>query len=379
MTARTRRPWVAVVLSLLAAGLTIGSTLSASASLPSMPRDVPLAGAAVSGQFFDHLVIIVLEGLNLCDVLTYCGGYAPYLTSLSDAYGIADQDHFCNVNPGLPNYLCLTGGTDFGCGGYNEGPNSNPCTAAAWNATNLADRLEGASLTWKAYMEDMPSACYGSTWNLYQVRRNPFVYYRDIATNATRCARVVPAGDNASALLGDLASAATAPNYLWLSPNSCNNMHTCRISVGDRYLSVLIPKILNSTVFRTSRAALVVTFAESYDEPDYTVWAGPLMKKGYASSYPYTHYSLLATIEANWNLPPLTSNDQNADHMGEFFQGQPSRGLNAPPPHPIPLWSVIAISGSGLVGVRVASVFLLRRERRGPRGREGADPPKESG
>jgi hypothetical protein len=104
-----------------------------------------------------------------------------------------------------------------------------------------------------------------------------------------------------------------------------------------------------------------------------------LVKKGYASSYPYTHYSLLATIEANWNLPPLTSNDQKADHMGEFFQGQPSRGLNAPPPHPIPLWSVIAISGSGLVGVRVASVFLLRRERREPRGREGADPPKESG
>jgi hypothetical protein len=180
-------------------------------------------------------------------------------------------------------------------------------------------------------------------------------------------------------LLGDLASAATAPNYLWLSPNSCNNMHTCRISVGDRYLSVLIPRILNSTVFRTSRAALVVTFAESYDEPDYTVWAGPLVKKGYASSYPYTHYSLLATIEANWNLPPLTSNDQNAAHMGEFFLGQPSRGLNAPPPHPIPVWSVIAISGSGLVGVRVASVFLLRRERRGSRGREGADPPKESG
>jgi hypothetical protein len=168
------------------------------------------------------------------------------------------------VHPSLPNYLCLTGGTDFGCGGYNEGPHSNACTATAWNATNIADRLESAGLTWKAYMEDMPSPCYGSSWYLYEVRRNPFVYYRDIATNGTRCARVVPSGDNASVLLGDLASGSAAPNYLWLSPNSCNGMHICRISVGDRYLSALIPRILNITVFQTSRAAVVVSFAEAY-------------------------------------------------------------------------------------------------------------------
>src|SRR5205807_2635324 len=250
---------------------------------------------------------------------------SPYLTSLSNTYGIADQDHYCNVHPGLPNYLCLTGGSDFGCAGYNEGPASNACTATAWNATNIADRIEGAGLTWKAYLEDMPSACYSASSGLYEVRRNPFVYYRDIATNASRCsASVVPSGTDASALIADLASPSTAPNYLWFSPNSCNGMVSCRLSVGDRYLSVLIPKILNSTVFQTSRAALVVTFAEAYGFPIYHVWAGPLVKKGYASSYPYTHFSVLATIESNWNLTPLTSNDRDAAHMGEFFLGQPS-------------------------------------------------------
>jgi acid phosphatase len=349
----------------------------ASAQAPSI-QDSPRVRAAASGLYFDHLVLIVLEGLNICDVLTYCGGYAPYLTALSDAYGIADQDHFCNVHPGLPNYLCLTGGTDFGCGGYNEGPHTNACTATAWDATNIADRLEGAGLTWKAYMEDMPSPCYGSSWYLYEVRRNPFVYYRDIAMNGTRCARVVPSGENASILLGDLASASTAPNYLWLSPNSCNGMHTCRISTGDRYLSALIPKVLNSTVFQTSRAAVVVTFAEAYGWPIYHVWAGPGVKKGYASSYPYSHFSLLATIESNWNLAPLTTNDRDAAHMGEFFQGQPSRGMNDPPPHPISARYVVALSGAAGIGVIVASVILLRRERRASRGPKMADPPDES-
>jgi phosphatidylinositol-3-phosphatase len=378
----TRRVGIAFVLPLIAFGLVMGPSLAApSATGPSRP-DIPRVQAAPSGQYFDHLVLIVLEGLNICDVLTYCGGYAPYLTALSDAYAIADQDHYCKeVHPGLPNYLCLTGGTDFGCADYNEGPNSNACTATAWNATNIADRLEGAGLSWKAYLEDMPSACSSTSSGLYEVRRNPFVYYRDIATNATRCsARVVPSGNAASALLGDLASPSTAPNYAWFSPNSCNGMvtMTCHISVGDQYLSILIPKILNSTVFQAGRAALVVTFAEAYGgSPIYHVWAGPLVKRGYASSYAYTHYSLLATIEANWNLTALTSNDRDADHMGEFFLGQPSRGFTVPPPHPISRQLLVAISGSSGIGVIVVSMFLLSRERRRsrPESETPPDPP----
>src|SRR5205823_1897025 len=80
-------------------------------------------------------------------------------------------------------------------------PQSNGCTSDAWNATNIVDRLEAASLTWKAYMEDMPSTCYGSNSGLYAVRHDPFVYYKDIATNPTRCARVVPSGSGAGVLL----------------------------------------------------------------------------------------------------------------------------------------------------------------------------------
>jgi len=351
---------VAATLIQLAVALVAGSA-GPVASAVEMP---PVRGAAVSGLYFDYLVTIVMENKNLCDVLTYCGGSAPYLTALADTYGIADQDFYCNVNPSLPNYLCLTGGSDFGCEGYSGNPNSNACTGVAWNAPNIVDRLEAGGVTWKAYMEDMPSNCYALNSGDYAVRHNPFVYYKDIATNASRCARVVPSGSSASVVLNDLGSTTTASNYMWFTPNNCNNMHSCRESIGDTYMSILVPKIFNSTIFQTTRAALLITFDEGYGFPTYVVWAGPVAKTSYASSYGYTHYSVLATIESNWNLSSLTSNDRDAPHMGEFFLGQPSRGFRNPPPHPLALAYVATISGAGAAGVIVTGVILVRREKR---------------
>src|SRR2546428_745281 len=274
-----------------------------------------------------------MENHNLCEIYTHCGGTGTYMTSLADAYSISLQDNYCNVNPSLPNYLCLSGGTDFGCSGYDGDPNSNGCTSSAWNSENIIDRIVGAGLTWKAYMEDMPSNCYGSNSGNYAVRHDPFVYYNDIVSNATRCNHVVPAGTAGSALLTDLASTSTASNYMWFTPNTCNDLHDCDVPIGDAYLSVLVPLILASNVFLTERAALLLTFDEGYGQPIYTVWAGPVVKTAYTSSAAYSHFSVLSTIESNWNLLPLTSNDQNAPNMNEFFttpQG-PDFSLSANP------------------------------------------------
>jgi hypothetical protein len=328
----------------------------------------PRAALSLSGgAYFDYVVVIVMENHNLCDILTSCGGSATYLTNLASTFGLALQDRYCHVNPSLPNYLCLTGGTDFSCGGYDGNPNSNACTGQAWIATNIVDRLENATLTWKAYMEDMPSSCFGanSADGKYVVRHNPFVYYRNIATNPTRCARVVPSGVVGQALLDDLTSTTTASNFMWLTPNNCNNMHdggsNCGIGHGDTYLSGLVPQILNSTLFRTQRAALFVTFDEGYGQPIYTVWAGPAAKAAYASSIAYDHYSLLATIEANWNLAPLTANDRNAGRMAEFFAGQPPQ---SPPIVPYLLGVVIEVLVGAAVVAGIAVFLTLRRRRR---------------
>jgi len=180
-------------------------------------------------------------------------------------------------------------------------------------------------------MEDMPSSCFGSDSGNYAVRHNPFVYYSSIVNNATRCARVVPGGNAGATLVNDLGSTTTASNYMWFTPNICNDMHDCSVAAGDTYMASLVGRILNTTVFTAQRAALFVTFDEGYGPPIYSAWAGPAVKLNYTSTTAYNHYSLLATIEANWNLPSLRAEDGGATSMDEFFTGQanPNFSLSA--------------------------------------------------
>jgi hypothetical protein len=92
------------------------------------------------------------------------------------------------------------------------------------------------------------------------------------------------------ALVNDLNSA-SAPNLIWLTPNIV-------FDEGNGYCPL----------------------DGSSEDCVYAVWAGPLAKTSYATSNLYNHYSWTRTIEANWNLASLTSNDANAKLMTEFFK-----------------------------------------------------------
>jgi len=297
-----------------------GLSFSAASSGPSAPI---VSSAPPAGANFDYVVSIVMENKGICDILTSCGGSAPYLTSLAAASALATSYQGCTF-PSLGNYLCITAASTFGCS-TDAPPNSTACTRAAWNATNLVDRLVAANLTWKAYQESMPSNCFSGNQYPYAVKHNPFVYYKDIATNASRCARVIPSGTSNQALLNDLNSTATASNYMWLTPNLCHDMHDCNVTAGDNFLASLVPQILNSTVFQTQRATLFITFDEDgggRGSPNiFTIWAGPAARHGFTSNVAHNHYSALRTIEANWNLTPLNGNDTAAVPMIEFFPG----------------------------------------------------------
>ena len=320
--------------TMLAMGIVTASQLSRLASGQS--TTTPQTSMA-TGAYFDHTVIIIMEDHGIQDVCAQnpppCLGSNgdPYMASLANNYAIGSQylgvNHFSQAN-----YLALLGGDTFGCGNNGCPPVSNP---------NLVDRLEAEGLTWKGYMENqnVASGCDNTYHEPYTLEHNPFVGFTDILNNPTRCSNIVlanPTGCTVTdcSLVNDLNSA-SAPNFMWLTPNNCNNMHgftgICPTSIpmGDNYLKGLVPNILNSNTFTTQRAALFIVFDEgngwcplngSSEDCVYAVWAGPLAKTGFATSNLYNHYSWTKTIETNWNLAGLTSNDANAKPMTEFFK-----------------------------------------------------------
>src|SRR5437773_2535948 len=285
---------------------------------------------------FQYIVTILMENNGLCDVtsslVSGCGSAsipAPYITSLAQYYGF--NTHYTGVgHPSEPNYVALFGGSTFG---YT----SDGYCCFQLNSPNLVDRLEAAGLTWKAFAEDSSGS---GTCGFMPPRSGdhyPFIDFSDMKTSA-RCANMLATTSPLDPEFVATLNGAMLPNYVWLTPNDCDNMHSCSVATGDAYLATLVPLILSSRMFTTQNAALFIVFDEGNDfcptgnsNSDCVVaeWSGPVVKKAYSSTTFYNHYSYLSTLEAGWNLASLTPNDASATPMTEFFGTSPLPTLSA--------------------------------------------------
>jgi acid phosphatase len=224
---------------------------------------------------------------------------APYVNSLASTYGLATSSYGI-THPSLPNYLALTGGSTFGI--------SSDCTSCHVGRSNLVDQLERHGISWKAYMEDLPSPCYtGSYHRDYAKKHDPFVYYDDVVRNPSRCHRVVPF----TQLSADLRSG-TLPRFVWVTPNLCHDMHDCGVATGDDWLKANLPPLLAAL---GPTGVLFLTFDEGTSDAGCcgkaagghvaTIVAGPAVVPDGEFSTGYDHYSVLRTIEAAWGLGRL--------------------------------------------------------------------------
>lgn len=294
--ATSLRRWIGTLLGLATLGVV---------GLGASPAPVEAAGTVPA---FNHIFTIVMENHSYGQIIG--SGSAPYVNSLAGRYGLA-TNYFAVAHPSLPNYLALTGGSTFGI--------TSDCTTCFVSAPNIAkDRVEASGRSWKAYMESMPKPCFVGDSYPYLQKHDPFIYFNDIRTNAAECNKVVPY----STLATDLRSAGTTPNYAWITPNMCNDMHDCSVSTGDTWLKNNVPAILNSAAFTTQNSLLTITWDEDNGSSGNHVATLVIAKSvpaGFRSGVQYTHYSLLRTVESAWGLSPLTGNDGGASPMSDFF------------------------------------------------------------
>jgi phospholipase C len=268
--------------------------------------------AGTSTQPISHVVMILEENKPKTRIVGNAS--APYINELLGKYA-QTENYFAVTNPSLPNYIALTSGTTAGI--TNDcNPPSVSCQA---NVSNITDSIEKSGRSWKAYAESMPAPCTGTNSGLYAVRHNPFMYYPDISSNKPRCVdHVVPF----TQFSADLSSTSTLPNYAFVSPNLCSDMHDCSVQTGDTWLSQVVPRILSSPAFTQQHSLLVIVWDEGNADNNNVpiIFAGPAAKRGYRSSAYYSHYSLLHTLEHQWGLAPLTQNDKTAPLMDDMLQ-----------------------------------------------------------
>lgn len=272
---------------------------------------------------YDHVIFIAMENHHYSSIIgntTDC----PYInnTLLPLATSLSHMSPITSNGLSLPSYLgWLSGSLQGQTTDFNIGP---PDHHAEFSATNLVDKLEAASISWKGYMEAMPVDWYtksgrtmGDTGE-YAERHNPFAYFSDINdTNSnTRLTKVVPYTQLATDLA--VAGGTGLPQFVWITPQLNHDMHDANGSTnsaraGDNWLLTEIPKILNSDAYKLQKTCIIIGWDDGGDSgliP--TLIFGSGINANTSSSAVYTNYSILATIELIFGLSPLTTNDANA-------------------------------------------------------------------
>jgi len=285
-----------VVHSARAIGLWTALLLSAGCSQAHAGKQLNVQTSKLPSSASSHVIVVVMENAEFSEVL----GHAPYVDTLATRYGLATQS-FAITHPSLPNYLALTSGSTQGV--------SSDCTGCHTRARNIVDQMEAAGISWKAYLEDQPSACFhGAGAGGYAKKHNPFIYYDDIAGSSRRCKRLVGFGQLASDL-----RRGRLPTYAWITPNLCDDGHDCGVSGGNRFLARTVPSLLHEL---GPHGFLVLTWDEGSSSREccgevaqggqvVTIVAGPDVSPGGRSGQPVDHYGVLGTIEEALGLPPL--------------------------------------------------------------------------
>ena len=260
---------------LLAAALVVVALYAPRAIDAATPTTVEHPCGVATAARYDHVVWIVLENQGYSVIGS---PDAPFLNHLASVCGLATRS-FAVTHPSLPNYIALTAGSTLGVRDDGE-PASHPLSAPS-----IFSQLRGG---WRSLEESMPSACDRVTSGSYAARHNPAVYYVPLRS---ACARQdVP-------LTFPLHLGA---RFTFITPNVCDDMHSCPIGVGDAWLHRVVNDIVASAPYRAHTLALFITFDEidlAASNQVATFVVAPTVPRGLRVALTFTHYSLLRTTE----------------------------------------------------------------------------------
>lgn len=272
------------------------------------PKPQAAAPSSMPIPSYRHVFLVVMENLPYKEALAQ-----PTIAALARNYGQATQ-YFALAHPSLPNYLALASGSTWGI--------TSDCWFCYVKGASLASQLQGAHLSWGAYMEGLPSPCWmGPYWPFtgYAGKHDPFRYFGNVRGSPSLCKGIRPLSTLDSLLSGP---AEGVPRFSWITPNLCHDGHNCRPQVAAAWLASFVQKVTRSPAWK-SGGILFITWDEGAGADTrglgrngkvgpgvggghvLTLVIAPHIAKGTRVATPYSHYSLLATIERILGLPYL--------------------------------------------------------------------------
>jgi hypothetical protein len=270
----------------------------------------------------DTVFVIVMENTNWSHIVG--NATAPYINNQLLPAGSHAEHYFTPPanHPSLPNYLWLEAGTNFGT--TDDGP---PASHHQSTAAHLVTLLKSAGISWRSYQEDIAGyACPLQDVQQYATKHNPMIYFDDVTgannLNSTYCvSHIRPYFE----LGTDLANS-TVARYNFITPNLCHDMHDCAVTDGDTWLSTEVPRILGSEAYRRGGAIFIVwdEGTSDSDGPIGLIALSPFAKgNGYSNNIPYTHSSLLRTLQTIFNVQPFLGDAANANDLRDLFATTP--------------------------------------------------------
>ena len=235
--------------------------------------------------------------------------------------------------PSEPHYLWMEAGTNAFdditfMDDFDSGPRkvNNKTFKNSTNSTkHLATQLNGA---WMSYQEGISAnRCPIASFGFYAAKHNPFVFFEDVSGNPPdrKNQFCIDRHKPFTALAADLAANKLA-NYVFITPNVCNDMHgdkKCkdhRIKAGDDWLKAKLPPIIEWA--NKNDGAIFIIWDEGDKTQKLPFFAiGPGVKPNHVSTVAFDHGSLVRSVEEIFGLPVLPTVANNNSFADLFKAG----------------------------------------------------------
>jgi acid phosphatase len=243
---------------------------------------------------FSHVVIVTMENHGFGQIIGASTG-APFINNTLVPGGALFTGYHAPGHPSFPNYFVLVSGSTWGSAQFQVGGDKCPPTGFPFAGANIASLLLAKGLTFRNYVENLPTNHQAADNAPYYGHHNPIPFFSNVPANLTVDFTTFPTTDPGYAAL---------PTVSFIVPNGNNDMHDGTVTQGDTWLNTHFSGY--AAWAKLNNSLLIVWWDEDYgaaDNPPEIFYGANIVPGRYAET-PLSHVNFLRTLCVMYGLTP---------------------------------------------------------------------------